>query len=602
MKRILFIFMLFLCFATEVAHATELEPGEVEDVKFSAKGLMRVNSDVEIGTFAIEDYKQGLQDNVPGSYIKSSTIPGSLKDNNLTTGTSLDYDIYRIDFVKKMSISAIYIYMDTIVGPNSINITTYGNDGKRLEYYAWDITSVGSKTYSLYSSDVSYMTVRFMAKSSMLNEIEIFGEPYVLYDSVSDLNAVDINYDSFGITYKNPKLSDYKETEIYLDNELLYKGKAETYKFEKLKESTEYEVKVVTVYEDGERVQALLKVKTAINTNKPSDVTDFSVSYNEIKKVNELKYTLGEHAEYVKIYRDNALIADNLSTTLYNDTDVKLGRTYNYKVVSVNKNGESTGVSASIKMPDVKLVDITNLKAVAASDRVDLSWNAPKNDEFEYVVIYRTDLSSKSLFRLFSSGEKAIFETNGTYFNDLTVKSDNKYRYRITSMAANKETEGVSIEVTTPKLQVSDGNVKEEENGDYTVTWSAPVKGEIKIYVGGKLYTTVDAATKKHTIIAKDMKYTPLGSPDVQLMPVSEDGTEGGMSQPGGTSLPPIEGIVSGNDLITVSVQLFKVIGGFLLLGLVFYIAPKFMKMIRNALAARNSNAVVIKRERRVRE
>lgn len=419
-------------------------------------------------------------------------------------------------------------------------------------------------------------------------EVEFFGE-YLDYEfeSVANVRIDNLKHKSGTLKYTNPSRH-VVGNEIYLDGKSVYEGAAvNSYELTGLTEKTTYEIEILTVYQNGTKVSFKYNFTTPDKPkDKPNDVTDFKV-YEEDGKA-KISYQMDNTAEYVKIYRDNKLIADKYKESDFVDSDVVEGKEYTYKVIAVMESLESLGVSMKIKM---STKEISSLTATPKPDRVDLKWTLPTNEEVSHVVIYRTDMSVNAVSRMFKSvfsKEEPLFETNGTYFNDLTVKSNNKYRYRVASVLNGTETTGISIEVTTPKITVDDGKVEKDENGDYTVTWSKPTKGKIKVYVGGKLYATVDAALKKYTIPAKDMKYTPLGAPDIKIVPVNEDGTEGEGSLPGG-SLPPITGIFDGNDLLKAGVQLLAVIGGFLLLALAFRVVPKLVKTIRTAFEARSN-------------
>jgi len=99
--------------------------------------------------------------------------------------------------------------------------------------------------------------------------------------------------------------------------------------------------------------------------------------------------------------------------------------------------------------PPVEETDIHDLNAEVSEDRVDLSWNNPKTDEFEKAIIYRQTLkegSSLSFLKPMTvSAFSPIFETNGTTFSDLTVQQGTAYEYKVTAMINNIETEGATV-------------------------------------------------------------------------------------------------------------------------------------------------------------
>lgn len=550
------------------------------------------------------DFTDGFYDQ---GYVQSTTFKSYVFDNKLD-GNVGDAP-GQVVFTKKMNIESIYLSSIMRKSGSFVYATTfafgcYDELGKIIKRQ--DIkTELGVKLQQFYNVDCKNVKTIKIEKTSSggagltlgIEEMDFFGEEPVTYEPVENVVVNNITDNSFDLSYENPNSKALIANEIYLDDLLIHQSSIiSSYKFKDLKPNTTYKLKINTVYKDGQKVSYDTSVTTTIKKEPPTDVTNLEIVYEN--GAAKLTYDIPPNATSVKIYK-NSILLDDVKTNNYSDDAVEVSRTYTYKVVAVNDYGQAPGVTKSITIPNK---EITKLKAIPTSDRVDLSWQLPSANGFKHVVIYRTNLSQsseKSMFKsLFSSmAEESLFETNGTYFNDLTVKSDTKYRYRVSSVYTD-ETPGVSIDVTTLKIKIDDGNVEENEKGDYTVTWSSPEKGKIKIYVGGKLYATVDAANKKHTIPSKDMKYTALGAPDIKLVPVAEDGTEGGATKPGGTDLPPLDGVFSGNDLLKTTMQLVALVGGILLLSLSFKVAPKIIRLIRQSLSRKKDEAIYEGRRR----
>jgi len=104
------------------------------------------------------------------------------------------------------------------------------------------------------------------------------------------------------------------------------------------------------------------------------------------------------------------------------------------------------------------------------------------------------------------------------------------------------------------------------------------------------------------------MKFDLIGLPDVQLIPIDEDGNEGVPSKPGGSGTgggigdvvggEAIGKIINPENLLVVVMALLLLIGGFILLALAFELVPKFVKMIRNAFKSNRKDVNVYTRRR----
>lgn len=246
--------------------------------------------------------------------------------------------------------------------------------------------------------------------------------------------------------------------------------------------------------------------------------------------------------------------------------------------------------------------EVKNLQAKPRHNRVDLSWENPSYEGFHHVRIYRkNNANNRTPFMKFLFGAvvyadddfKPIFETNGTYFNDLTVEPEKTYEYKLTTSSIDGlESEGVTIQVTTlpePPPEMGGVEQEEDENGDYVFKWTSPTEGTVKILVGGEEYATVPASDGRITIPKDDMKYTPLGNPDVRLVPISESGKEGSPTYPGtvgggGSIKIPF----TPKDVLTSAVQLFGVVGPFLFLILAIYVTRVYLiPLIRKSASKR---------------
>lgn len=274
--------------------------------------------------------------------------------------------------------------------------------------------------------------------------------------------------------------------------------------------------------------------------------------------------------------------------------------TYNFSFVSEDYNFIDVEVTTLISEREVR-----QIRADTRHDRVNLSWQNPNSDIFQHVVIYRRVINQQqaSLLNQFFYGKTVsasetynpLFETNGTYFNDLSVESDTTYEYKLTTVdEEGQESEGVTIQATTgeeppPTMGGVDGG--EQEDGDYIYRWTSPTDGQVRVLVGGEEYTVVPASQREVIIPKEDMKYTKLGSPDVQLQPISSSGKEGVISNPnrsiGGVAFP-----LSVNDVVSGGMELIALVGGFIILALAFIFAPRLIAFIKKSLRARNEKSI----------
>lgn len=332
----------------------------------------------------------------------------------------------------------------------------------------------------------------------------------------------------------------------------------------------------------------------------------------EVENISNLTFTATSNS----IYFDYDLPNDNIShvkiisdgktyeTTKNSFTLDNLTENTEYEItfITVDTDGnESPGITVVVKTLEKIIEDVKEVKVQAKHNRVDLSWQLPQLDDFHYVKIYRKtieELKEPSNFSLFTKkvfaseieqGFEPFFETNGTYFNDLTVKPRSEYAYKLKTVTTDeKESPGVIVTAETPdepEPEIVGGNYTETENGDFLYTWTEPTSGEVKIIVGGEEYATVPASQKEILIPAEDMKYI-FGKPDVSLVPISEYGKKGKEFNP----TNPLKNIDIGfnaSDLLKSGVSLLAVIGPIVLLALSFVFLPRMIKVIKKANAKR---------------
>lgn len=283
--------------------------------------------------------------------------------------------------------------------------------------------------------------------------------------------------------------------------------------------------------------------------------------------------------------------------TTYEDTGLSEETSYEYKVTATYIDDEETeGLKKIVKTlgPPKPAGDVISLKATTGQERVNLSWTLPRDEQFKHVNIYRETLTEeptsalKEFFvgaKVFADDYEKIFETNGTYFNDLTVSPNMEYEYKLTTISTDElESEGVYIKAKTLPVSIVGGNLEETENGDYIYKWDEPTKGQVKVIVAGQDYKTVPAEQKQIIIPESDMKYNSMGDPDIRIVPISENGEEGAIVRPPSQSLGELELPFGVKDLLQTGSGLLWWIAPFVLLGLSFLLVPKLRNLLVRAV------------------
>jgi hypothetical protein len=408
--------------------------------------------------------------------------------------------------------------------------------------------------------------------------------------------------------YSGVTLSGFK---IYVDGILKHTASpsSSSYSLTGLTPDTSYTVKVVASYSDGTETTGVTKVFNTLvpeDETAPVNVTNLvaTPTFDSIS----LSWTNPPDQDFakVKVYEDGiykkSVTAAEGSSAFFDNLEPDT--VYSFKVTSIDNIGnESSGSVIEVKtlpLPEIK--KIKNLDATSKFDRVKLSWELPESEYFHHVNIYRKVVEEKSFFEsLFSLGTitvsaadteeeyKPMFETNGTYWTDLTVDPETNYEYKLTSenVDGRESEEGVIVQVSTPeepKPVIKDAQFQQATNGDYVIGWSEPTTGNVKIKVGGNDYKTVPANLKTYTIPKSDLAYTTIGDPDVTIQPVTERGTEGDAVSSPKMNLP-----FSAKDLVESGNGLLWLVGPFILLALAFLLVPKFRNLILAAFRGKGN-------------
>lgn len=537
-------------------------------------------------------YSNGWFDNNPGKF----QAPLEIVDNNIKTYKTRNFEIVFDDVVDAKFIA---FYSACYVSSSSHKIIFYDENNNVVKSYDCKDNktpienNLNKESYVLLNLDKEIKKIEFKTSGSSaeVKEFEVFDQ--IAIESVKNLKAEEITFDSAIISYELPFRA--IAAKVYLNN--VFVGKVDkpfaSYTLENLKSDTDYVVSVTAVYDKMESQFENLNIRTkSLPELKSSDVTisnitktsaTASIKLSDFTKVQTVYLYDGQ-----KKMKTSAALPKATTVFQLNFLEPETEYTYFYSVTY--KNGESSDYIAFNFKTDLADREIINLKATAKYDEVALEWTMPKHS-VEKVVIYRKksgELKSfmKSLFAD-ASGFTSLFETNGTSFKDLSVSADTQYTYKLTTVENANETRGKEVTIKTPKIQAIGGGTNPDGNGNYTVSWEKPIVGQMQVWIGGKLYKTVPAADKKIVIPAKDMKFDVIGNLDVKLVPITPDGKEGVPTSPGAPGGSGGIGDINVRKLLEVAVALLTIVGGFVLLGLAFRVVPKLIHTIRAAYEAK---------------
>ncbi|EXX79724.1 hypothetical protein RirG_002940 [Rhizophagus irregularis DAOM 197198w] len=533
-------------------------------------------------------------------------------DGNETTGATLEKnglkDTLWYEFTSLTEVFSFRLRakLDTTAANNAVYVLYFDQNGVEIHRQLVQLSTAATTT----DIDTPKNGVKKVAvlnpspdASRTIYEFDVFTNTDTTPPmNVSNLNSSNVTDTSFSVNWIKPNDLDYDKAEIYLDGVL--KGSVaatniQNYSFSGLLSDKSFIVKVVSVDRTGNKSSgSTVTVKTNVkpDVTAPGNVTDLigTPTYNAVS----LSWTNPPDQDFarVKVYENGVYkrtVTKDNTTALFENLEPET--VYAFKVTSIDNTGnESTGATIEVKTLKIpEISDIKDLKAEAKFDRVKLSWELPQDQYFHHVNIYRKEIEDQSFFEdMFGSssvsaattedGYTPMFETNGTYWTDLTVKSDADYKYKVTAEnTAGYETQGLEVEASTPQEtppKMEDVEYKENENGDYVVTWKNPITGKVKIFVGGNEYLTVPAAQGTATIPKADLKYNSYGAPDVTVKPVSDSGLEGEEETPpkfgnGDTPFSVGELLQTGNGLLWY-------VSPLLLLALAFLLVPKLRGLI----------------------
>lgn len=317
----------------------------------------------------------------------------------------------------------------------------------------------------------------------------------------------------------------------------------------------------------------------------------------------------------IEIKRDGQIVATlPASSTSYLVEGLTPETEYEFTVTALYGGGksdpETINITTGSPPPPQPAGEVKDIRTSATHERINLSWRLPESNILEHVNIYRGSESGES-FAIMSAPVK-IFETNGTYFNDLTVQPETTYNYRLTTYSTEGvESEGVATTVTTaeaPPPVIEGGSyTKDPLTGNFIYSWDSPTYGQVKILLGETEFSTVDASLGQVSIPKNQMKYTAFGDPDVTLIAIDGDKTSepirpGVDGKASGDTIDQLKIPFTAQDLLGTGTGLLWLIAPFVLLALAFLVVPKLRNMLFTAISGKSKTDEQVKDGRTVRE
>lgn len=451
-------------------------------------------------------------------------------------------------------------------------------------------------------------------------------------DSMVDFAIVDTTHDTATLKITNDL--DYKSLSVLIDGSpyTTLNVNSNQHVIKMLKPSKKYEITVKAVTQSGEVSEASYTFVTKDPPPPPKLQQDHVRAQNITDKSAELYVAaLIPNYDHIYIYdKDDKLIHQQPITGMvayrHQLKDLQQDRSYKYFVQVKHGSVLSDKLQIAFKTPRTE-TEVGNLQGRNEGESVVLSWINPDYADFKWVKIYRKkedEPAPKAKFFGFgmmtasaAAGYNPMFKFDGQNWKDLTVEAATTYEYKVTTLDATEsnETDGKTVKVKTlpPKIvgsELTGGEDKKNPDGtpeldgdgnpikeDFIIKWSTPTKGKVKVMVGGQEYTTVSASQQQVTIPYNSMKYDGLGNPQVQLIPIADNGTTGQTAQPpppSGGTIGNVVGsgasaAVNANNLLQISLGLLAKVALFILLGMAFMLVPKLIRIIYYAVTGKDS-------------
>ena len=247
----------------------------------------------------------------------------------------------------------------------------------------------------------------------------------------------------------------------------------------------------IKAYTDDVKIQ---KPSAPSGLSVSNTIASLTLKWNAVKGATEYEiYRAGTDGKYSKI--------TTVTSTSYVDTNVKNNTQYSYKIKAYNAAGASAfSTAASLKKTQIS---VSNLKADATGNKVQLSWTGGVTGAEGYVIYRRTE-ESKSYTE--------IGRTAGNTYSD-TISAGIKYYYAV-AVYSGSRTEGKCPEVGVMYLVAPSGLSVSNTIASLTLKWNAVTDATgYEIYRAGtdgkySKITTVTSTSYVDTNVKNNTQYS----------------------------------------------------------------------------------------------
>lgn len=267
----------------------------------------------------------------------------TITDNDMGTAHSLGGEEDKVGFIVPKSNKIVGYSIKAYVGANSLFRITVGSHVTNISKQG------GVDIFVPLDGNIGSISLEARQGSATVSDMKLYEKKSMPPSDITDLKE-SVTHDSVWFDYKLPK-DDFGYLKIYKDGVLNtnnYKG--DRFGSGSLKSDTEYIYKFVVVSPEGLESKGVEKKIRTTKEPNPDDIQelkDIEKTHDSIKF--SYKFPKGNFS-YVKIYRDDKVIADNVKVEEYIDKGLKGSTEYTYKFVSVSSSGlESNGVIKKVK-------------------------------------------------------------------------------------------------------------------------------------------------------------------------------------------------------------------------------------------------------------
>ena len=245
--------------------------------------------------------------------------------------------------------------------------------------------------------------------------------------------------------------------------------------------------------EDKCQEVGVMYLATPFGLSVSNTIASLTLKWNAVKGATGYEiYRAGTDGKYSKI--------TTVTSTSYVDTNVKNNTQYSYKIKAYNAACASAfSTAASLKKTQIS---VSNLKADATGNKVQLSWNGGVTGAEGYVIYRRTEGGSYA----------EISRTSGNTYSD-TIGAGIKYYYAV-AVYSESRTEDKCPEVGVMYLAAPSGLSVSNTIASLTLKWNA-VKGATgyEIYRAGtdgkySKITTVTSTSYVDTNVKNNTQYS----------------------------------------------------------------------------------------------